>query len=105
VIHVKFSYNNGVSSIECTSDNFKYVRHISHADNNDDIESETLNRTEDVVTHALDFNHGDLVVLKSDATKVMTVSDVNSSYAVECMFWSNDQMVQMSFPVYTIEKI
>jgi uncharacterized protein YodC (DUF2158 family) len=105
VIHVKFSYNNGVSSIECTSDNFKYVRHISHADNNDDIESETLNRTEDVVTRTLDFNLGDLVVLKSDATKVMTVSDVNSSYAVECMFWSNDQMVQMSFPVYTIEKI
>jgi hypothetical protein len=30
VIHVKFSYNEGVSSIECTSDNFKYVRHISH---------------------------------------------------------------------------
>ena len=31
VIHVKFSYNDGISSIECTSDNFKYVRHISHA--------------------------------------------------------------------------
>jgi uncharacterized protein YodC (DUF2158 family) len=62
-------------------------------------------RTEDVVTRTLDFNLGDLVVLKSDATKVMTVSDVNSSYAVECMFWSNDQMVQVSFPVYTIEKI
>lgn len=30
VIHVKFSYNNGISSIECTSDNFKYIRHISH---------------------------------------------------------------------------
>jgi hypothetical protein len=31
VIHVIYSYNNGISSIECTSDNFKYVRHISHA--------------------------------------------------------------------------
>ena len=31
VIHVKFSYNNGISSIECTSDNFKYIRHISHS--------------------------------------------------------------------------
>jgi len=30
VIRVKFSYNDGVSSIECTSDNFQYVRHISH---------------------------------------------------------------------------
>jgi hypothetical protein len=30
VIHVKFSYNDGISSIECTSDNFQYVRHISH---------------------------------------------------------------------------
>jgi hypothetical protein len=29
VIHVKFSYNNGDSSIECTSDNFKYIRHIN----------------------------------------------------------------------------
>jgi len=31
VIHVKFSYNNGISSTECTSDKFKYVRHISYA--------------------------------------------------------------------------
>lgn len=30
VIHCKFSYNNGISSIECTSENFKYIRHISH---------------------------------------------------------------------------
>lgn len=60
---------------------------------------------EDVITRALDFNLGDLVVLKSDATKVMTVSDVNSSYAVVCMFWSNDQLVEMEFPIYTIEKI
>lgn len=30
VIHVKLSHNNGISSIECTSDNFKYVRHVSH---------------------------------------------------------------------------
>jgi uncharacterized protein YodC (DUF2158 family) len=60
---------------------------------------------EDVITRALDFNLGDLVVLKSDATKVMTVSDVNSSYVVECMFWSNDQLVEMGFPIYTIVKI
>lgn len=31
VILVKFSYNNGESGIECTSDHFKYVRHISHS--------------------------------------------------------------------------
>ena len=30
VIQVQFSYNDGISNIECTSDNFKYVRHISH---------------------------------------------------------------------------
>jgi hypothetical protein len=30
VILVQFSYNDGISTIECTSDNFKYVRHISH---------------------------------------------------------------------------
>lgn len=79
---------------------------------NKDLNTQTLkqftNKNEEGVhdiTYTLDFNLGDLVVLKSDATKVMTVSDVNSSYAVECMFWSNDQMVQMSFPVYTIEKI
>ena len=30
VIHVKLSYNHGISSIECTSDKFKYIRHISH---------------------------------------------------------------------------
>lgn len=31
VIHVKFSYNNDISSVECTSDNFKYIRHIEYA--------------------------------------------------------------------------
>lgn len=30
VIIVKLSYNKGISSIECTSDNFKYIKHISH---------------------------------------------------------------------------
>lgn len=30
VIYVKFSYNEGASSIECTSDSFRYIRHISH---------------------------------------------------------------------------
>lgn len=30
VIRVKFSYNNGISSIHCTSDKFKYIKHISH---------------------------------------------------------------------------
>lgn len=30
VIQVKLSYNDGISGIECTSDNFKYIRHISH---------------------------------------------------------------------------
>jgi len=31
VILTTFSYNNGISSTQCTSDNYKYVRHISHA--------------------------------------------------------------------------
>lgn len=31
VISVKFSYNDGKSYIECTSDKFHYVRHISHS--------------------------------------------------------------------------
>lgn len=30
VIYVVFSYNDGVSTIGCTSDSFKYIRHISH---------------------------------------------------------------------------
>jgi hypothetical protein len=32
VIHCKFSTDNGngISSIECTSDNFKYIRHVKH---------------------------------------------------------------------------
>ena len=31
VILVTLSYNNGVSSTQCTWGNIKYVRHISHA--------------------------------------------------------------------------
>lgn len=32
VIRVRLSYDNGISSIECTSDKFKYIKHISHAE-------------------------------------------------------------------------
>lgn len=33
VIQVKFSYNHGESSVQCTSDKFKYIRHISYINN------------------------------------------------------------------------
>lgn len=31
VIYCKFRYNDGNSSIGCTSDNFKYIKHIERA--------------------------------------------------------------------------
>lgn len=72
---------------------------------NSEYSQQLNNANEDSITRDLDLHRGDLVVLKSDATKVMTVIDVNESCMVSCMFWSNDQLVQMSFPIYTIVKI
>lgn len=58
-----------------------------------------------IIRQVVDFNIGDVVILNSDASKVMTVCDVLSSHEISCMFWSNDQMIQMSFPTSTLTKL